>query len=218
MNIGQANFSGDPNIGLYAVATDSICLIPNIKKWVEDILVENLQVKTLRTTIANTNVLGIFCAGNSNGLILPEFVSKKELSPIKKQSEVMIIKGSYNAIGNLILANDNGCIISDKIKKYKDEISDFLKVKVAVKNFGELDIVGSLAVANKKGCALSKFVDKKDLEIIETALRVKADYSTINFGSSFLRSGMLANSNGVVIGDQTTGPEMQNIIECLRFF
>ena len=218
MNIGQANFGGDPNIGLYSMATDSICLAPNLKKRVEQILSENLKVKILKTTIAGTNVLGIFCAGNSNGLILPEFTRKKELEAIKKFSDIMIMKGKYNAIGNLIVANDRGCIISDKIKKYKDDIADFLRVKVTVHNIGGLEIVGSLTLANNKGCAVSKFAGKKDIEIIEKDLQVNVGYTTVNFGSNFIKSGLLANSNGVVIGDQTTGPEMQNIIECLGFF
>ncbi len=218
MNVNQANFSGDPNIGLYGFVTDSICLIPNIKKWVEDILIENLQVKAVKTSVANTNVIGIFCAGNSNGLILPEFIRKKELEEIKKHSEVLVIEGKYNAIGNLIVANDKGCIISDKIKKYKAAIEDFLKVKVTVHNIGGLEIVGSLAVASNKGCAVSKFAGKEDMELIETALKVKPDYASVNFGSNFIKSGLLANSKGAIIGDQTTGPEMQSITECLGFF
>ncbi len=217
MNVDAVNFSGDSNLGLYSFATDTVCLMPHLKKWVEDKLIENLGVKPIKTTIAGTDVLGIFSAGNSKGLLLPELIRKQEHNNIKKHTETLVLKGKYTAIGNLVLANDKGCIISESLKKYEGEIKDFLGVKVAVHNIADLEIVGSLALTTNKGCLVSKLASKKDLEIIEKTLGVKADFATVNFGSSFMRSGLIANSYGAVLGDLTSGPEVQNIIQVLQY-
>ena len=217
MSVSTLNFSGDPNLGLYSFATDEICLIPPLKKWVENEIKKSLDVKTVKTSLAGTNILGIFAAGNSNGLLLPEIARKQELENLKKHTEVLVLKGKYTALGNLILANDKGCIISEKIKKYKPDIEDFLHVKVTVHEIADLEIVGSLALATNKGCLVSKIATKKDLEIIEKVLEVKAGFATVNFGSIFVKSGLLANSKGALIGDHTTGPEIQNITEMLGF-
>lgn len=217
MNVDIANFSGDTNIGLYCLATDAFYLTPHIKKWVDDKLAENLKVKPIKATIAGTNVLGIFAAGNSNGLLLPELARRSEVENIKKHTETLVLKGKYTAIGNLVLSNDKGCIIADKLKKYKGEIEDFLKVKATVHNIAGLEIIGSLALATNKGCLVSKYASKKDMEIIANALGVRTDYATINFGSNFVRSGLIANSMGAVLGELTSGPEVQNIIDVLQY-
>ncbi len=218
MNVLTLDFAGDPNIGLYGFSTESHCFIPKLKNWVEKTIIETLGVKTVKTTIAGTNILGIFAAGNSNGVILSNLARKSEMENLEKYVNVHVLEGKYNAVGNLILANDKGCIISDKIKKYSGEISDFLGVKTVAHNIGKLDIVGSFSIATNKGCAISKFTTPKDIEILEKTLGLKTGYATINFGSNFVRSGVIANSKGALIGTQTTSPEMQNIAEILGFF
>lgn len=218
MNAMTLDFSGDPNVGLYSFSTDDCCFIPRLKHWVQQTIKEALGVKTVKSTIAGTNVLGLFAAGNSNGIILSNLARKTEIEGLKNHADVLVLEGKYNAIGNLILANDRGCIIPDKIKRHKGEIEDFLKVRVTVHNIAKLDIPGSIAVATNKGCIVSKFATERDVEIVEKSLCVKAGYATANFGSNFLRSGIIANSNGVLMGTPTTSPEMQNITEVLGFF
>ena len=217
MNVDIADFSGDCNLGLYGFATEEFLLIPHLKKWVEDRLVENLQAKPIKTTIAGTDVLGIFAAGNSKGLLLPELVRKAEHQNIKKHIETLVLKGKYTAIGNLVLANDKGCIISDKLKNHKEKIEEFLGVEASIHSIGGLEIVGSLALATNKGCLVSKLASKDDLNAIEKALHVKADFATVNFGSNFIRPGLIANSKGTILGELTSGPEVQNIIQVLGF-
>jgi len=218
MNVMDLDFAGDPNIGLYSFSTESHCFIPKLKNRIEKTIRETLGVKTIKTTIAGINILGIFAAGNSNGIILSNLARKTEIENLKRHANIYVLEGRYTAVGNIILANDKGCIISDKIKKYAGEISDFLGVKTVAHNIGKLDIVGSLSIATNKGCAVSKFTTPKDMEILEKTLSLKTGYATINFGSNFVKSGVIANSNGALIGTRTTSPEMQNIAEILGFF
>ena len=217
VNVNIANFAGDPNIGMYGFATDSYCLIPNIKPKTEKVLADELNVKNIKTTLAGTEILSIFSVGNSNGVIVSELARKHEIEAIEKHTQVLVIKGKYTAIGNMAVANDKGCIISEKLKKYKGEIEDFLKVKATLCDIGGLEISGSITLATNKGCLVGKFATKSDTEIIKNALGVNAGFATANFGSSFVKSGIIANSNGAVIGEMSTSPEIQNISEILGF-
>lgn len=215
MGINKLNFHNDPNIGLYGFGTDEYCLIGNIEKDV-DRLKKNLEVPIIGSSISGTNLPGIFCAGNSSGIIVPNIIKKKELTFLEKKFEVLKIDSKYTALGNLILMNDNGIIISKKIEDHKDAIIDFFNLDVSIFE-DRIDIIGSLSVCNNKGCIISKFIDKNNIKLIEDKLKINADYATINFGSNFVKSGVITNSNGLFLGDLTSGPEMDRVSEILGF-
>ncbi len=215
MSILISGFHGDSNIGLYGFATEQFVLLGHIPEDLVAKIKNCLDVKPIISTVAGTNLAGIFCAGNSNGIVVPEIAYKHEIKNIEMHTQVLVLKGKYTALGNLILVNDNGCIISEKLKKHKDDLEDFFKVKVEISKIAGLDLVGSLAVANNNGCVCHKEIKSKEKEIAESVLKVKADRATVNFGSSFVKSGVITNSGGFVIGNQTSGPEIERIAEIL---
>jgi len=47
-----------------------------------------------------------------------------------------------------------------------------------------------------------------DLELLREVLKVELFRVTVNDGSKFVRSGLLANDWGVVVGSRTRGPEL----------
>ena len=49
------------------------------------------------------------------------------------------------------------------------------------------------------------------------ALKFGQRFSNFDFGSEFVRSGLIANSSGAIIGNRTTGPELARIEEALGF-
>ena len=55
----------------------------------------------------------------------------------------------------------------------------------------------------------------EELETIKDVLKIQMDVGTINGGIPFIRSGLLANDNGAVIGNMTTGPEILIISNAL---
>ena len=132
MAIDKLSFSNDPNIGLYSFATDEYCLVGNIMNKEVEILEKNLNVKVIQSKISQTSLPGIFCSGNSNGIIVPEIITDRELEALKRQKNVLVLKGNNTALGNLILANDKGCLISEKLKSKKNEIKDFLGVRTEI--------------------------------------------------------------------------------------
>ena len=64
---------------------------------------------------------------------------------------------------------------------------------------------------------LHAFADNAQKHKIEALLHHKSTPGTVNFGSPYVRSGVFANSHGMVIGDRCTAIEIENIYEALGF-
>ncbi len=210
-----ASFHGDTNIGLFGIMTEKYAILPD-----ESIGAKSFVKNIAYTTIAGTKLCGIFLAGNSNGLLVPETITERELSVLKKSLkgvEILVMHSKYTALGNLVICNDNGAIISPLLQEHAKEISKCLKVDVFVASILEMNIVGALAVATKKGFILDMYADENDFKAVKEALGVDGDIGTVNFGSEFVKSGLLANSKGVLVGSATTGPETSRIDEALGF-
>ena len=217
MSITKETIHGDSAVGLYGFATDEFLLIGHLQYGLTERIGHALGVKPIISTIAGTNLAGIFSAGNSNGLVLPEIAYDDEIQAIKKKTNVLVLEGKYTVLGNLILVNDSGCVISDRLKKHKEELEDFFKVKVEVSKIDGLDLVGSLGIANSRGCVVHKEIKPDEKEVLESVLNVKAEPAAVNFGSSFVKAGIIANNKGLVVGSQTSGPELERISEILGF-
>jgi len=213
----QSDFYGDPNVGMYAAVTDEFCLIGNVQnvKAVKEVL----KVPVLRATVGGTDLVGIFVAANSNGVVVPHIITEREMKALKAHDlEVSVIKTKYTALGNMILCNDKGAVVSKLFNEDQvEEIEDCLDVPVEKATVAELPIVGSVGVTSNKGCLLHRDAFDDEADKIEKVLHVKADIGTVNFGSPFVKSGVIVNSNGVVIGKNTSSPEIQRIVETLGF-
>ncbi|MBU3957798.1 MAG: translation initiation factor IF-6 [Nanoarchaeota archaeon] len=213
MKFIRTDFNGDPNIGLYGFASDSYCLLGNHPKRAQK-MEELLNVKISAAQIAGTELAGIFAAGNSNGILISKIADAREIKEIKKALgiNVLVVKAKATAIGNLVVCNDKGCIISAKLKKYGKDIAEILDCETAVGKVAGLHIVGSAAVASNKGCLCHRDASEDELKEIEELLKVKADIGSIG-GSPFVKAGIIANSGGVVVSEEASGPELQRIDE-----
>ena len=218
-HILQTDFHGDVNVGLYGSCSDKLCLIGEfLHQKYQQRLQEVLKVPVLPLTIAGTDFIGIFVAMNSRGILLPKIIFPHELEEVKKLGlKYAILDTKYTALGNLILANDKGAIISPLLKNQKKVIEETLQVPARVGEVAELKIVGSCGVATNKGCLLHRDALDDEMDLIEEVLKVEVDIGTVNFGSPYVKSGVLANSNGFVVGKMTTGPEIVRIDEALGF-
>lgn len=209
-------------MGLFGKSSDRFCILGN---FIQDKTVQRiedaLKVKSIKLTVANTDLIGIFCCFNSNGILLPKIVNGAEIEKfkiLKKEFgiELKILKSKFTALGNLILCNDNGVVISDVFsKKDKKIIEDCLGADGEYGSVAGMSIVGSCGVTTNKGCLLHRDASEKEIEKIEEILKVKADIGTANFGSPFIGSCCFANGNGGIIGESTTGPEINRFIETL---
>lgn len=209
-------FLGDPNLGLFGFATDKYCLLGEGLKNYEKVE-ETLGVKVVRAKLLATNLIGIFASGNSNGVVLPEIANEYEIQAIEKKiKNVLILSSEYTALGNLILLNDHGCVLSPLLKKHKREIEKFFGIKCEVMKVAKLNVVGSACIANNIGCLVHPNTSEGEGEKIKRILKVKSiNVGTANFGSPFVGAALIANSRGFITSYQTSGPELARIEEAL---
>jgi translation initiation factor 6 len=224
MKVLQTNFHGDHNLGLFGKASDRSCIIGNfIQEKTFQKIEDALRVKVVKLTVANTDLIGIFCCLNSNGILLPKIVKDSEIEKfkiLKKELgiELKILKSKFTALGNLILCNDNGAVVSDIFsKREKREIEECLDVESEYGSVAGMSIVGSCGIASNRGCLLHRDANEKEIENVENILKVNVDIGTANFGSPFVGSCCFANSNGGLVGESTTGPEINRLMEALGF-
>jgi translation initiation factor 6 len=215
------DFYGDFNVGMWGMPTEKFCLVGTFadEKAVKAVE-ECLKVPVIKISVANTSLVGIFVTGNSNGILLPHIVSDHERKNIEKlvDCKVAVLKTDYTALGNLILANDKGAVVS-KVFKVEDlkKIKDALDVEIVKGTIAGTPLVGSGAVATQNGLLVTSKTKEPEMKLLEEALHVQGDYGSANFGSPWVGACLLANSNGVVIGSATTAPEMTRISEALGF-
>jgi len=201
-----------PNIGIFTSVNDKFVFVPNgFAKTKAENLAEYLQTEYLVTPIANTRLLGILMVLNNHGMLLPRTSSPDEIANLRKHTDlnVKILDTKYNALGNLICVNDKGGIVSPIIEKeYIKEIEDVLDIEVMQKKVAGYHQVGAVMEANNLGSVIHPETDEEDLKIFSNILGVNIEPATINGGTPFISSGMLANNNAIVVGNLTNGPEI----------
>ena len=101
--------------------------------------------------------------------------------------------------------------------KYKKLIEDTLDCEVETGQIAKLNIVGSVAIASNKGCLCHPKVTDKERQQMEKLFDVNVMIGTVNHGVPMVGSGLVANTKGAIIGNQTTGIEMGRIEEALGF-
>ena len=114
-----SRYGGNPNIGVFAVANESLALVAanSAPEFVKDVE-EALGVKAVSTTVSGSFVVGSLVAMNSNGAVVTGMIEDGELEAISSLIPCMKLSEPLNAAGNNILLNDNGAILNP-------EFSDF---------------------------------------------------------------------------------------------
>jgi translation initiation factor 6 len=212
----KTNFAGDPNIGLYGFATDKYCLAGitgKDAKKVKDVL----EVKVISALLMETPFVSLFSAGNSSAIIVPDIIEKHEIKELKKNLEVHAIKTKYTCLGNLIVMNDSGIVLSPLLRKEKTEIEQIFGLTAAVTTISNSNVIGNLAIATNKGCLTTPKIKDREKKVIEKTLNVPLDEGTVSFGSFYVRSGIIANSHGFIVSSRSSGIEMGKVNEVLGF-
>ncbi|MDR2698719.1 MAG: translation initiation factor IF-6 [Candidatus Methanoplasma sp.] len=211
---------GTSNIGVHASANESLALVaansaPGFVRDIETIL----GVETVLTTISGSFVVGSLVRMNSNGAVVSGMIETAELERIKGKISVTVLPDKVNAAGNNILANDNGAIISPELSKGAERrIADALGTEVVRSAIGGYSTVGSACVATNKGCVCNVSATENDIALIKDVLGVEAKKGSVNHGSKQVGAGILCNSKGALVGDETTPIEMGKIEDGLVLY
>ncbi|MCL2786789.1 MAG: translation initiation factor IF-6 [Methanomassiliicoccaceae archaeon] len=215
-----SRYGGNPNIGVYSAANESLAIIsPDADAgYVEDVE-RILGVRSLLTTVAGSFVVGSLVAMNSAGAVISGLAEEAETEMISEHIPVYLLHSRHNAAGNNVLVNDFGAIVNPYIDD--DNIRGMERafgVKCVRSPIAGLDTVGSACKATNKGVVCHPNTTADELKLIEKVLNVEARKTTLNHGSRLIGPCLLANTKGALVGDITTPIEMGKLEDALNLF
>lgn len=218
--IRRINMGGSPNLGVSIAVTEKTAVVPpSVQDAMVGLIEECLDVSVIKTPLSGSNLTGALACGNSNGFIVSKYAFDSEIEAIKKSGvEVERIPDKLTAVGNIILANDFGALVNPLLSNKSIElISHVLDVEVQRGTIAKFKITGSVAAATNKGILVHPSASQEELELVENLLKVPTDVGTVNNGTKLVGACTAANSNGVIVGLNTTGPELARIEEAFGF-
>lgn len=205
MPVDRYKYLGNTNIGFYGTATDTQAILPPDFE-------QRFDVKTAETYIARTRLVGLFTAGNSECILIPEIATDRERAKLEDAGiEFQVIESNDTALGNLILANDNGAVIGPGLEPQKEVIENALGVETVIAEVAGTPNPGACGFANNQGVLLHRDTTEEEAEIVSEALGVEVDIGTVNMGSPYIGSGIVGNDELLLVGGDTSGPEIGRI-------
>lgn len=220
--IQLASYYKNPNLGILARANDSVAVLPpQAQKSFIDMVQENLGVKAVTTSINGTSLVGALMAMNNNGMVISDHCQSTEREILKETGmNIGVVDDKLTALGNLIICNDKGAVVSGRFKTSTIKIiQDTLDCDVrTLPSLAGYKAIGSVGIANNIGVLVHPETKEVDIQKIEDVLKVPVDIGTVNRGIGLVRTGIIANAKGAVLGENTTGPEIMRIEDALGLY
>jgi translation initiation factor 6 len=212
-------FAGDTNIGVFCRVLDDIAIIPaEAPDTFKEAVRAALDIDLVETFVQGSSIIGSLLVGNRNGMVVSGLANKDEVGLLSQYREVMLLTGTMNAAGNVILVNDKVAIIHPEMEKEKaQEIGEFLGVDVLQKSLGGIKTVGMAGAATSKGVIVPPRSTEQEIARIEEFCGVPVGTGTINMGSGLIGTGLLVNARGYLAGAQTSGFELGRIEDVFGF-
>jgi translation initiation factor 6 len=202
--------------GLFGITNDKICFLPSsVDEKSEKIVASTLDVKVIRASIYTSPLLAVFAKMNNKYAYLPNFASAKEIEIIEKDIKVKVLN-TEQTIGNLIELNDKVAIVSKTLAQKTIKELEKTGLEVLQMNIGKTEITGSSIVTTNNGFLVNPYVTKEEVLKLQEILKLKGGSSTANTGDYLVRNSILANTKGMVLGEQTTPFEINKIEEALE--
>jgi len=218
VDVRKTSIERNPFLGLFLRASDRLLLCPpGITQKVRDQAETALGTKLIPMLINQSNLLGVYCALNSNGAILPEFADENEVNLLKEEGlNVYTLDSRWGASGNNILCNDKAALLNPLLPKHEaQKISDCLGVEAVQAPIGGIETVGSINVVTNKGLLAYNRITEVELKRLESLFKVKGTVGSANMGVPFVGICLAANSQGALIGELSSGFEVQRAYEAL---
>lgn len=209
-----------PNIGIFLRANDKVLLAPKgIAPTKSEKLSAALEVPVCHTSVGGTRLIGPLSSLNGKGVILSRMAEQEEVREIASGTGLNVarLESRYNAVGNLVVSNDNGAIVSTVLEpRAVAQVRDVLGTEVERMSIGGYYQVGALVVATNTGAVIYPEAGEEEVRRVSEILGVEVEPTPINHGVPYVASGLVANSKNAIAGSQTTGPELVFITRALR--
>lgn len=218
MKIVKADFEKNPFIGLFLKASDRLVLVPKtVQAKLAAQAEETLEAETVRLFVNQSHLVGLYCAFNSHGCVIPRASEPEEIALLQKAGlNVCILSDKFSAVGNNVAANDKGALVNPDVSPRECKaISDSLGVEVHQRKVAGFSTVGALTVATNSGFITCNEASDEDIAALENCFKVKGGRGSSNMGTPFNSLGVVANSKGALVGEMTSGFEMGRLHEAL---
>ena len=220
MPVGRTLFAGSPYLGVFVRGGERAVVVPpSTPGPVERELVRVLDVRSVRTTVSDSEVVGALVAGNSNGYVVGDALDPHERRALESVAPVSVVPDRRNAMGNNVLANDTGALVHPEFTDSAiSAIAVALGVRAARGTVAGLGTVGMAAVATNRGVVLHPKATEREAAHVEKLLGVPVHRSSANFGIPVVGACVVANSRGLLVGRPTTPVEIVHLQEGLALF
>jgi translation initiation factor 6 len=214
----KTSYFGNPWIGMFIKTNDRTTLVPIDSMEKFDVAVrESLKTETIKIGISDSNLIGVYVAMNSSGIILPNIVAEREVELIRKSGlNVHVSAERHNAHGNNIAVNDKGGIINHNVERHEaQKMEDVLGVELVPMSVAGFSTVGSAVLATNEGFLAHFKAAEEEMAALSQALKVSGRKGTVNTGTGFVGYGAVVNRNGYIVGEDTTPFEIGRLEEAL---
>ncbi len=219
MPVGRTLVAGSPYIGVYVRAGEHGAVVPPSAGAVAREVERLFGGPVVRTTIADTEIVGALLVLNSNGIIAGEDLGEDERTALERLGPVTRLRSRHNAMGNNLLANDHGVLVHPE---FSDEavarISAGLGVPARRGTIAGLGTVGMAAVATNRGVVIHPKATEHEAHVVSEVLGVPVHRSTANFGVPIVGACLAANSRAMLLGRPTTPVEFAHLAEGLAVY
>lgn len=219
--IGLANIDGSPYLGVYSAVGNAVGVIPpGESKEIKDAYMDKLGLEhIIETTIGGSSVVGSLMVIKNSKAAVSGMIDESEKERLQDYFEVLTIDGKCDAIGNNMVIGRSGIIVNpDMSDNIIESIEEFFNLKVERSTIGKSKVVGSACTANSSGILLHPRATRLEKELVKKHLGYEEVYvGTANYGVPFVGACMVANDNGVLVGENTTGIELNRIEDALLY-
>ena len=218
--IRLGDVDGNPYVGVYCAASESLAIVPNSAQPKEAKEIGRiLGVQVIVTNLAGATIVGSLVAMNSNGIIVSNFAEKNELARFPQDVRVAKMEEKINAAGNNLLVNDNAALVHpDASSRTLRFLEDVLGVEVQRGRVAGIDTVGSACIATAKGIVCHPRTSDDQLKWLSEYFRVPSSVATLNYGTPYLGACAVANSKGAYVGSRSTPIELGRLEDGLALY
>ena len=225
MALLQRDLFNSPYAGVFCTTNEVLTLVPpGIPE--DDIVAisEALETTLESVTIGGSRVVGTLVAMNSQGLLVSNIVTSREIEELEKivsnfNLRLGVISDRSNAIGNNFIVNDNGGFCNERLgSKTRELAEEILGVEIIPKSLNQMDTLGMISCVTNKGGICHPDITAQDQETMKKILDVPIMEGTVNFGMPLVGAGVVATTKGAVCSRQSTGVELGRIEEALSLF
>eukprot|EP00161_Ancyromonas_sigmoides_P011227 TRINITY_DN2836_c2_g2_i1.p2 TRINITY_DN2836_c2_g2~~TRINITY_DN2836_c2_g2_i1.p2 ORF type:complete len:247 (+),score=98.97 TRINITY_DN2836_c2_g2_i1:646-1386(+) len=215
----RAQFENSNEVGVFATLTNTYCVVAlggsvNFYSVFESELAGVIPV--VHATLAGTRITGRLCAGNKNGLLVPNTATDQELLHLRNSLPdavvVQRVEERLSALGNVVACNDHVALVHPDLDRETEEIiADVLGVEVFRQSIAGNALVGSYCRLSNQGALVHPHTSQQDQEELSSLLQVPVIAGTVNRGSDVVGAGLVANDWCAFVGLDTTATEISRI-------